>query len=168
MNCDVCGAEINGPPYRRIIEGGKMTVCGRCASFGSAEWSPNLPRGRPRGRPAPRRPRSEVEAVETLGMVDDYGVKIRKARQRMRMTVEDFARKINEKESVIKKLEKEELNPDRKLIQKLTSALKIELLEVGEAPAAASVARRASTGRTLGDIWKQSQEKTKEEEEERG
>jgi len=101
-------------------------------------------------------------------MVDDYGAKIRKARQRMGMTVEDFARKINEKESVIKKLEKEELNPDRKLIQKLTGALKIELLEVGDAPAAAPVARRASTGRTLGEIWKQSQEKTKEEEEERG
>ena len=168
MHCDVCGAEIGGQPYRRIIEGGKMTVCSRCASFGSVEWNPNLPRERPRGRPAPRRPRSEVEAVETLGMVDDYGAKIRKARQRMGMTVEDFARKINEKESVIKKLEKEELNPDRKLIQKLTGALKIELLEVGDAPAAAPVARRSSTGRTLGEIWKQSQEKTKEEEEERG
>jgi putative transcription factor len=97
--------------------------------------------------------------------VDDYGAKIRKARQRRGMTVEDFARKINEKESVIKKLEKEELNPDRKLIQKLKDALKIELLEVGEVPAAAPASRRASTGRTLGDIWKQSQEKPKEEEE---
>lgn len=168
MRCEVCGDEIRGQPYRRIIEGGRMTVCGRCASFGTSEWSPSMPRERPRGRPAPRRPRSEVEAAETLGMVDDYGAKIRKARQRMGMTVEDFARKINEKESVIKKLEKEELNPDRKLIQKLKDALKIELLEVGEAPAAAPATRRASTGRTLGDIWKQSREKTKEEEEERG
>ena len=165
MRCEVCGDEIRGQPYRRIIEGGRMTVCGRCSSFGTSEWSPSMPRERPRGRPAPRRPRSEVEAAETLGMVDDYGAKIRKARQRMGMTVEDFSRKINEKESVIKKLEKEELNPDRKLIQKLTGALKIELLEVGDAPAAAPVARRASTSRTLGDIWKQSQEKTKEEEE---
>ena len=169
MRCEVCGEEIRGQPHRRIIEGGRMTVCSRCASFGVAEWSPVQPRGRPRGRPAPRRPRSEVEAAESLGMVDDYGAMIRKARQKMGMTVEDLARKINEKESVIKKLEKEELTPDRKLIQKIRSALKIELLEVGEAPAAAPVARRASTGRTLGDIWKLSQSKNEEdEEEERG
>jgi uncharacterized protein (TIGR00270 family) len=83
----------------------------------------------------------------------------------MGMTVEDFARKINEKESVIKKLEKEELTPDRKLIQKLQSALRIELLEAGEGGVGAPVARRASTGRTLGDIWKLSQSKEKEEEE---
>lgn len=165
MRCEVCGEEIRGQPYRRIIEGGRMTVCGRCASFGTSEWSPSMPRERPRGRPAPRRPRSEVEAAETLGMVDDYGAKIRKARQGMGMTVEDFARKINEKESVIKKLEKEELTPDRKLIQKLQSALRMELLEAGEGRVGAPVARRASTGRTLGDIWKLSQSKEKEEEE---
>jgi putative transcription factor len=110
-----------------------------------------------------------VEAAETLAMVDDYGAKIRKARQKMGMNVEDFAGKINEKESVIKKLEKEELNPDRKLIRKIESALKIELLEVGEAPVVARVARRrAETGRTLGDIWKISQSKAKDEEEEKG
>jgi len=143
-----------------------MTVCGRCASFGTAEWTPDRPRDRPRWRPVQRRPRSDVEAAETLAMVDDYGAKIRKAREKMGMNVEDFARKINEKESVIKKLEKEELNPDGKLIRKIGSALKIELLEVGEAPVAARVARRASTGRTLGDIWKISQSKAKDEEEE--
>ena len=166
MRCEVCGDEIRGQPYRRIIEGGKMTVCGRCASFGTAEWTPDRPRDRPRWRPVQRRPRSDVEAAETLAMVDDYGAKIRKAREKMGMNVEDFARKINEKESVIKKLEKEELNPDGKLIRKIGSALKIELLEMGEAPVAARVARRASTGRTLGDIWKISQSKAKDEEEE--
>ncbi len=166
MRCEVCGAEIRGQPYRRIIEGGRMTVCGRCASFGTAEWNPDRPRDRPRGRPVQRRPRSEVEAAETTAMVDDYGAKIRKARQRMGMNVEDLARKINEKESVIKKLEKEELTPDGKLIQKIRGALKIELLEVGEAPVAAPAARRASTGRTLGDIWKLSQSKAEDEEEE--
>jgi putative transcription factor len=166
MRCEVCGDEIRGQPYRRIIEGGKMTVCGRCASFGTAEWTPDRPRDRPMWRPVQRRPRSDVEAAETLAMVDDYGAKIRKARQKMGMNVEDFAGKINEKESVIKKLEKEELNPDGKLIRKIGSALKIELLEVGEAPVAARVARRASTGRTLGDIWKISQSKAKDEEEE--
>ena len=107
MRCEVCGEEIRGQPHRRIIEGGRLTVCGRCANFGSADWNPAMPRQPPRGRPAPRRPRSEVEATETMELVEDYGAMIRRARQKKRMTVEDFARKIQEKESVVKKLEKE-------------------------------------------------------------
>lgn len=143
-----------------------MTVCGRCASFGTAEWDPTRPQDRPRGRPAPRRPRSEVEAAENLEMVDDWGTKIKRARQKAGMSVEDFARKIKEKESVIKKLEKEELNPDRKLLSKVQNALKIQLQEAGGPPTAVPVARRTSTGRTLGDIWKLSQAKAEDDEEE--
>ncbi|MGD2200455.1 MAG: multiprotein bridging factor aMBF1 [Candidatus Bathyarchaeota archaeon] len=163
MRCEVCGEEIRGKPHRRIIEGGKMTVCGRCASFGSADWTPNKPQRRlRRTRRQPRRPRSDVEAAEVMELVSDYGVLIRKARRGKDWTVEDFAKEIQEKESVIKKLEKEDLNPDEKLIRKLEAALSIKLLEAAE-PTAAPVTRRASTGRTLGDIWKLSQ--TEEEEE---
>lgn len=151
MRCEVCGDEIRGQPHRRIIEGGRMTVCGRCASFGTSEWSPSMPRERPRGRPAPRRPRSEVEAAETLGMVDDYGAKIRKARQGMGMTVEDFARKINEKESVIKKLEQEELTPNNKLVTKVNRALNIQLMERATTTTG-PVLSRPIRSRTLGDL----------------
>jgi putative transcription factor len=166
MRCEVCGAEIRGQPYYRIIEGGKMTVCGRCAKFGSASWDPtaiSLPM-RQRRPPAPRRPRSDVEAAETLELVEDYGAKIRRARQKMRMTVEDFARKIGEKESVVKKLEKEELNPDRKLVRKIRNALGVDILEVQE-PTAAPAASRPTTGRTLGDIWRANRPKSEDEKE---
>ncbi len=166
MRCEVCGDEIRGQPYRRIIEGGRLTVCGRCAGFGSAEWSPNKPTKITRnGLPQPRRPRSEVEATEGLQLIDDYGLIIKKARQKKRMTVEDFARKIQEKESVVKKLEREELNPDRKLIRKLESALSIKLLETST-PTAVPIARKASSGRTLGDIWKLSQVNEEDKKEE--
>ncbi len=165
MRCEVCGDEIRGQPHRRVIEGGRLTVCGRCAGFGSSEWSPNMPSRRRRGGspPPPRRPRSEVEATEGLELITDYGATIKKARQKRRLNIEDFARMIKEKESVIKKLEKENLNPDRKLIRKLENALNLKLLEAST-PTAVPVARRASSGRTLGDIWKQSQ--TEEEDDE--
>jgi putative transcription factor len=164
MRCEVCGDEIRGQAHRKVIEGGRLTVCGRCAGFGSGEWSPNRPIPRMRGSPPPpRRPRSEVEATEGLELIADYGATIRKARQKKRMNVEDFSRMIKEKESVIKKLEQEELNPDRKLIRKLESALGVKLLEAST-PTAAPVARRASSGRTLGDIWKLSQDEEKEDE----
>jgi putative transcription factor len=94
-----------------------------------------------------------VEALENLELVEDYGEKIRKTRQRMKMTVEDLGTKINEKVSVIKKLEKEELTPDRKLIQKIRNILKIELLIAEEAPSTLRPSK-PSRGRTLGDIIK--------------
>jgi len=149
MRCEVCGREIRGQPLRRIIEGAKMTVCAGCARFGTAEWTPTGPRAPPRSQ----RPRNEVEAVERLELVDDYGEKIRKARQQMRMTVEDLGKKIREKESVIKKLEKEELTPDSKLVQKLRNTLKIELMVAGET-SSAPMPSRPTSDRTLGDIIK--------------
>lgn len=129
-----------------------MTVCAQCARFGTADWTPSTSRG-PSGTP---RPRNEVEAVERLELVDDYGSKMRKARQRMRMTIEDLGMKIGEKTSVIKKLEKEELIPDGRLARKLRNALKIELLVAGETQPAPRPLR-PSGGRTLGDIIKQRQ-----------
>ena len=85
----------------------------------------------------------------------------------MRMTVEDLGTKIREKESVIKKLEKEELTPDRKLVQKLRNALKIDLMVAGETPSA-PLQSRPTNGRTLGDIMKlkQAAEEPSEDEEE--
>ena len=165
MRCEVCGDEIRGQPQRRVIEGGRLTVCGQCAGFGSSEWSPNMPSRRRRGGspPPPRRPRSEVEATEGLELIIDYGMTIRKARQKKRLNIEDFSRMIREKESVIKKLEQESLNPDRKLIKKLENALNIKLLEAST-PTAVPVARRVSSGRTLGDLWKQSQAEEDEDE----
>ncbi len=163
MRCEVCGEEIRGQPHRRVIEGGRLTVCGRCAGFGSSEWSPNMSSRRRRGGspPPPRRPRSEVEATEGLELITDYGATIKKARQKRRLNIEGFARMIKEKESVIKKLEKEDLNPDRKLIRKLENALNLKLLEAST-PTAVPVARRASSGRTMGDIWKLSQSEEKD------
>lgn len=144
-----------------------MTVCGRCAKYGSGDWDPRqvqAPRGRPR-QVQPRRPRNDLEAAETMELVDDYGELIRKKRQRMKLNVEDFARMISEKESVVKKLEKEELTPNSKLIDKIRKALNIDLLERGEAAPRVRMARRATGGRTLGDIMKLIDAEDDEEEE---
>ena len=158
MRCEVCGREIFGQPYYRIIEGGRMTVCGGCAKFSTQEWDPRKPRARPitrrtGGAPRPPRPRSDVEATEQLELIDDYGIAIKKARQKKGLSVEDFAKKISEKESVVKKLEKEELNPPEKLVQKLERALGIKLMERATQQTG-SVLTRPMGARTLGDVIK--------------
>ena len=169
MRCEVCGREILGQPYYKVIEGGKMTVCSRCAQFGTRDWDPRektaqQPRRRPSGSAAPQRPRSDIEAAEAMDLVDDYGELIRRTRQRNGMTVEDFAKKLNEKESVVKKLEKEEINPSVTLIRKVERELGIKLLEL--APSASGPVITKPIGpRTLGDMIKIKVPKDEEEEE---
>jgi len=168
LRCEVCGHEIFGQPYYRVIEGGRMTVCGRCAQFSNQEWDPRKPMAQTRRRRTaanarPRR-RSDIEVAESTELVENYGELIRKTRQRKGMTVEDFAKKLSEKESVIKKLEKEQLNPTMTLVRKVERALGITLIEEAEV-GTGTVLTRPMGPRTLGDMIKL---KTKEEDEEEG
>ncbi len=169
MLCEVCGREIYGQPYYRIIEGGKMTVCSRCAQFGSEEWDPNKVQAKPvRRRPASAsrpRPRSEVEAAEALELVDNYGELIRKTRQRKGISVEDFAKKISEKESVVKKLEKEQFNPPMDLITKVQRELGIKLIDEAPTSSSGTILTKPMSPRTLGDMIKIKVPKDKEEDE---
>ena len=158
MRCEVCGREINGPPNYRIIEGGKLTVCGQCSQFGTQTWDPSQPQARKTqtrrrsAQPSPRR-RSDIDAAESLGLVDGYGMMIKKARQKKGLSVEDFARKIREKESVVKKLEKENMNPPMNLVRKIQNALGVSILEEA-AKGAGSMLTRPMGPRTLGDLIK--------------
>jgi putative transcription factor len=171
MRCEVCGREIFGQVFYRVIEGGKMTVCSRCAQFGTRDWDPREktaqpPRRRPAMSAAPPRPRSDIEAAETFELVENYGELIRRPRQRKGMLVEDLAKKLNEKESVVKKLEKEELSPSMALIRKVEGELGIKLLEM--APTASGpVLTRPMGPRTLGDMIQIKAPKDEEEEERR-
>jgi len=165
MRCEVCGAEIRGEPYYRVIEGGRMTVCGRCAKFGTTDWDPSRPQiRRTSSIPAPRRPRNELEAAEVMELVDDYGLKIKKARQKKGLSVEDFARMINEKESVVKNLEREEFTPDSKLVRKIRNTLQVDVLEAPETGTRTQATSKPSSGRTLGDLLKVTEKPEDDEE----
>lgn len=164
MRCEVCGREILGQPHRRIIEGAKLTVCSRCSSFGASDWSPNKPNIKNTERSSvltrsdrgvPSRPprRDAVEVLEQTTFVDNYGSLIRKSRQKLGLTEKDLAMKMQEKESVIKKLEKEELTPDTKLVQKIRQILGVNILEQTESPKV-HILTKPTNARTLGDLIK--------------
>ena len=156
MRCEVCGREIFGNPYYRVIEGGRLTVCGQCAQFSKQEWDPTRPQARKmptRRRSAQPRRRSDIDTAENMELVEGYGMIIKKARQKKKLTVEDFAKKISEKESVIKKLEKENLNPPMNLVRKVQRELGVKILEEAER-ASGSVLTRPMGPRTLGDMIK--------------
>ncbi|MGB9135205.1 MAG: multiprotein bridging factor aMBF1 [Candidatus Bathyarchaeia archaeon] len=137
MQCEVCGRHISGKPYKAIIEGARLVVCGGCAKLGSISWELETPKTttpnvKAPKSPAPRtktaiKPQSPLEP--TLELVEDFGTRIRQAREAQGSTHEDLGRRISEKVSVLKKLESQKLAPDNKLAEKLQYALKIKLLD---------------------------------------
>ena len=166
MRCEVCGKEILGPPQRRVIEGAKLTVCSRCAPFGSSEWSTARPapaRTPNRGHAIPQaasrpRIRNDVESVESLELVDDYGAQIRKARQKLGLSEKDLAKKMQEKESVIKNLEKMDLTPDYKMITKIRKYLSLDIVEHTDA-SKSQILAKPTGAKTIGDMLRMDSEK---------
>ncbi len=163
MRCEVCGREIRGQPFRRIIEGSRLTVCSQCARFGDEEWTPTPPKPPTKVRGST----GDLSRLEDITLVEDYGRRIREARERMNMTVEELARRIGEKESVVKKLEREELVPSEALVQKLRRILKVELL-IREEEGFKISSSKPLEGRRLGDLIKIKEEGAEDTEEERG
>ncbi len=158
MQCDVCGCDIKGKPYHVIIEGAKLTVCAKCARLGSAEWKPEeeTMRFTPKltRQIRPRRTGMKWKDVipEEITVIENYGSIIRRARQSLGLSQEDLGRRINEKASVIKKLEGEKIMPDERLARKIEHALGIKLLVPFTVPEVPSNLSRVRREVTLGEI----------------
>jgi len=157
MKCEMCGNE--GGKLRRItIEGSILSVCPNCERFGQSAPGKSSPGEghtvvEDRLDQRSRRMRSkDVYQQISLELVVDYPKVIKEARKGMGMTPEDLGKKLNEKRSVISKLEHGELRPDNDLIQKLERALDITLKE--EVKEVHVEKRAFSTGMTLGDFIK--------------
>lgn len=90
------------------------------------------------------------EEEDKTVFVDGYGKLIINERVKRGLTREEFSKKINEKESVIKRVEKEYMTPDNKLTEKIERFLKIELRKTYEEK---SIEKKQIKGElTLGDV----------------
>jgi len=86
----------------------------------------------------------------TNELVTDYDLKIRQGRQKMGLNQKKLARLIQEKQSIIAKLETKSMRPDDRLVKKLESALSIKLTENVET--STEKKRISSAGVTIGDM----------------
>ena len=135
VKCELCGAEIRGAVYKIVLEGAELLVCSRCARGRTVVAVLNLSqsaRGQAARRvPAARKPRAPE--VEEYVVVEGYGEIVRKARESMGLTREALAAMVGEKESTIRRIEAEQLEPTLELARKLERVLRVKLLErVGE------------------------------------
>ncbi|MFB6215637.1 MAG: multiprotein-bridging factor 1 family protein, partial [Candidatus Aenigmatarchaeota archaeon] len=60
-------------------------------------------------------------------LVNDYGKRVKEAREEEQLSIKEIADDLNEKESLISKIEKQDLKPDKSLAEKLSKRLGVTL-----------------------------------------
>jgi len=121
MICDMCRA--GGTLYRAEIEGAVLTVCHECSKFGKVVGIIE--------QKVEKTPKTalmpEKEVMEIV--VKDYADKIKKKREELGLKQGQLAHKINEKESLVQKIESGNFEPSIGLAKKIGKFLKIKLVE---------------------------------------
>lgn len=123
MECEVCGAA--GASKKARIDGTELVVCGGCSSLG--EVTGEFSEKKPEKRKLKKRIEPKYGTSDEKVLVNGYGELIREHREDKGLTMKELGSKLGEKESVIRRLENEDLTPDDKLTKKLEKELDIEL-----------------------------------------
>jgi len=132
--CEICG--FTGEVRKFVIEGATVLACRRCQSFGKAIDKPKTndqlrPKSDRRsltnqnlqiaGR-RPTRPRRQEKML-----IDNFGEAITQARTKMGLSRRKLGMQINEKESLLVRIEHQKLTPSDPVVEKIERALGIEL-----------------------------------------
>ncbi|MBI2508212.1 TIGR00270 family protein [Candidatus Woesearchaeota archaeon] len=118
-SCDLCGREAG--LFKVRIEGSLVNVCEKCGRFGKiiekkTEYFPETKK-------------LTVNEIEEEILVESFNKIVRKEREKRGLTQEELAKTINEKVSLIQKLENKEIEPDFKIVKKLEKYFGIVLTE---------------------------------------
>jgi putative transcription factor len=122
MQCDLCGSQTK--LYQAVVEGSIVDVCSNCLKF---------------GKQLEKKDSFDVEKLTKINkkikeenldfLRDDYNTLIREKREKLNLTQEELAKKLNEKTSVIQKLENKSITPNDKLVKKLEDFFGFKLTE---------------------------------------
>jgi putative transcription factor len=160
LRCEVCGCKIRGKPFNVIIEGARLTVCGECSKHGKVchdEPRPLSALPRPTTAAVIQRPQTKppLPPVDTsVELTEDYGTRIRKAREKLGLSHEDLGRRLNEKVSLLRKIETGKMTPSDKLATALEHVLRVKLIvpKKEEKATQAKTPQTVSRELTLGDL----------------
>jgi putative transcription factor len=137
MQCEMCGSEIDSEALRAEVEGSVINVCKKCSRYGKivGRISMASPLGR---KEVEKRKDGKTAAAPTpvdqvgetvLVLVADYANKIKSGRERLGLKQEELAKKLNEKDSLLSKIETGTVEPSVKLARKLEHFFDVKLIE---------------------------------------
>jgi putative transcription factor len=122
MECEICGCETK-KIFIAKIEEAVLRVCEECSKGGEI-LNIIIKNNEPKIEKSPL-----YYEEDEYELIEGYGKIIEEARKKIGISLEDLARRIGEKESLIRKIEREEIRPSDKIIEKLEKFLKIKLRE---------------------------------------
>jgi len=115
------------------------------------------------GAPVKRRGADIFETVERIDYVERLGDVIRSARERLGLTQEELANLVQEKVSVIKKLEAGSFRPPLELARNIERVLKVKIIrELKDEDIRITPPPAFNRGVTLGDILSSASEEKEE------
>ena len=141
MICEMCGKDVDSLSQVRV-EGSVLSLCADCSRFGVVITPPAAPPPvAPRAGPSqaalgpvrfatPGRRMEERDLYKELPdmeLAPDWPKRIRVAREKLTWTPEELAKRLNEKKSVVLKIESGGFHPPDAMVQKIEKLLKIRL-----------------------------------------
>lgn len=143
-NCDMCGT--SAPLFKAMIEGVEMSVCKNCAGFGKVLQQPQS-----FTRPSFQPQRTSLPQI-TESIVEEYAVKVKQAREKRKLTQEEFAKMLNEHQSLLQRIEAGKQKPTFELAKKLEKMLGIVLVEKQVEEKEEQQQQKSKGPLTIGDI----------------
>ena len=161
MECEICGKPVpENNPIKAKIEGSVMVVCKECSKLGKIQKAQPKPKFVKQNKTNKKRPTTTRNKVYSRNeepseeLIEDFSLEVRKAREAKNWSREVLGKKINERVSVINRIETGKMTPDTKLTKKLENILDIKLLEKVDNIDLNQFINNSSGERTLGNIMK--------------
>lgn len=115
--CDICGREAY--LLTALVEGTELDVCEECSIHGKV-----LKRPKPIFKED-----KKIKEERVVDFVSGYGNLVKRARERLGLNQKEFAKRLNEKETIIQKIETEKIKPTIELAKKLERSVGIKIIE---------------------------------------
>ena len=158
--CPICGGLIWGKGQKVLIEGAKISVCESCAQYGvKLQEKPSLkekltysPKNRNK---ISKQFISKKQNIDDIEIVKNYASIIRNARTSRGLNQDQFAQKLNEKPSLLRRIEAGKVEPTIKLAKKIEQVYNLKIIKKSdevEVSANTSKYLKKSKGASLGDI----------------
>ncbi|PSP85420.1 TIGR00270 family protein [Halobacteriales archaeon QS_1_68_17] len=178
VQCEMCGADTSSPNTIKV-EGAELDVCDNCTEFGtevttedssstSTKYSTSSSTGTNTGSGSSGGGSSRSRSSGSSGggsggqdmfdemdeLAQDYDDRIRNGRESRGLSQEELAKQLNEKASLIRKLERGDVLPSDRMQRKLERALDVDLGEGGSVDETEWEGGSTDGEYTLGDVVK--------------
>ncbi|MFW9970411.1 MAG: multiprotein bridging factor aMBF1 [Candidatus Odinarchaeota archaeon] len=158
--CPVCGSIIWGKGEKVLLEGAKITVCHNCAQHGKKIDKPptKIPSNKSYSNDkklSSKKKSLRNEFIDDFEIIPDYSIKIRNKRNSLGLNQDQFAQKLNEKPSLLRRIEAGKTEPDIKLAKKIEEIYNIKILKKSDtidANVQNKKYMKTATGTSLGDV----------------